>query len=110
MEQSLEIEAEIASLRRDLRQTHRNAVTNPLTNRSDYEAIATPLAERRIAELNDKIRTWNITIPKGIPRKLLLELKREIERGKESEADKVRNKAIEELKMDEAMKLFFERL
>jgi hypothetical protein len=114
IEQSLEIEAEVSSLRRELKALHRKSITTPSLpgvggNRDSYYAHAKAHAEQRVPLINERIRGWNLTIPKGIGRKFPLNLETEIKRGRENKEESTRRKGIEDMKVDEMMKIFFER-
>lgn len=103
VEASIEIDAEVASIRQSLKTLHKSEGTR-------YDSFARTHVELRIKEVNERIRGYNMTIPKGIPKKMPLELSRELERGKETEVGRKRRQRIEELAMDEAMKRFFDNL
>ncbi|KXS15938.1 hypothetical protein M427DRAFT_31888 [Gonapodya prolifera JEL478] len=46
-----------------------------------YTKRATPHATARVKEINDRIRSYNMYIPRGIPQKIPLVVKMEVERG-----------------------------
>lgn len=108
IEISQEIDGEITSLRRELKRIYAESLKSHSTR--SYESQARALATQRISELNSRIRGYNITIPRGIPKKLIMDIDSELQRGKETESERKVRKQIEELKMDDLMKQFLDRM